>query len=143
MRRKLPSCSTGKGFTATQMPLFALLHFQLFDVCILKALSALRAQTSIRNTTNTIKAPTMASDESLTPDFAFIKPSHIREECLALIVSYLPSLKQMVAEDQKGISTCQTPSSEYPDGILFPVNKHIYIILVGLQRKTCLDDLFY
>lgn len=71
-----------------------------------------------------------------------MNPLHIWEEQLALMVSYLPSPKQMAAGDRKGISTCQTPSSEYPAGTLFPENKHIFIILVWLQRKTYLDGLF-
>jgi len=55
------------------------------------------------------------------------------------MVSYLLSLKQMAAEDRKGISTCQTPSSAYPAGTPFPENKHIIVILVWVQRKSHLD----
>lgn len=123
------------NFSAAWMSLMELLHFQLFGGRRLKAPSAPRAQTTVGNTTNARGTPAMTSAEPLTPGSP-TKPSHVQEEHPALLGPYLPSLRQTAAEDRKGISTCQTPSSEHPAGIQFPENKHIFIILAWLQRKT-------
>lgn len=133
MRVKPPSCPADRGFTAVLMPLFALLPFQPSGVCSLKASPALRAQTSTGNTPSARGAPVVTSAEP--------EPPQVQGQHLALVAPYLPSLKQTAAGDQTGISTCQIPGSGYPNGIPFPENKHKFITLVWLQRKTHLDSL--
>lgn len=120
-----------RGFTATQISLFVLLHFQLFGVCSLKAPPGPRAQSSIGSTTMGRVSPPVTSAEPLT-----LVSAHEATERLSLMVSYLPSQMQTAAEDQKGISICPTPGSGYPVWMLFPENKHIFISLVWLQRKN-------
>lgn len=120
-----------RGFTATQISLFVLLHFQLFGVCSLKAPPGPRAQSSIGSTTTARVSSPVTSAEPLT-----LVSAHEATERLALMVSYLPSQMQTAAEDQKGISICLTPGSGYPVWMLFPENKHIFISLVWLQRKN-------
>lgn len=78
----------------------------------------------------------------LLSPWACTEPSQVRWQHLALVVPYLPSLKQMAAGDRRDTSTCQTPGSGYPNGIPSPENKQKFIILVWLQRKTHSDSLF-
>lgn len=139
MRVKLPSCPADRGFTAVLMPLFALLLLQPSAICSLKASPALRAQTSTGNMTSARGAPAVTSAEA---PGSHPEPSQVRGKHLALVAPYLPSPKQTAAGDRTGISTCQTPGSGHPNGIPFPENKHKFIILVWLQRKTHLDSLF-
>lgn len=68
--------------------------------------------------------------------WAGTEPSQDGGQCLALVAPYLPLLKQTAAGDRRGISTCQTPGSGYPNGIPSPENKHKFIILVWLWGKT-------
>lgn len=124
MRVKPPSCPADRGFTATLMPLFALLPFQLSGVCSLKASPALGAQTSTGNRSSARGAA------------AVTEPSQAQGQPLALVAPYLPSLKQTAAGDRTGISTCQTPGSGCPNGMPSPENEHKLIILVWIQRKT-------
>lgn len=97
------------------------------------------SQTSTGNTTSARGAPAVTSAEA---PGSHPEPSQVRGKHLALVAPYLPSPKQTAAGDRMGISTCQTPGSGHPNGIPFPENKHKFIILVWLQRKTHLDSLF-